>query len=177
MVRISFLSAGDWGPCMMESSHLMTLQSSLNKRKHLLGSLVLPLLQPLGCHSFRQNRHYKGIFIVSGKSTQLLENVSLKVTLFKHLDNHPIPLLYLPPFLCFPGCVWWCCPVYPQVTDFLSSLREGGGLCSQHTPARWVEPLQCPLTSLWAGMSVDWTLQLQFSTAEFLLYANYKPLF
>lgn len=95
-----------------------------------------------------------------GNSTQLLENGALKVTLFRCLDNHPIPLLYLPQFLCFPVwcvvCVWWCCPVCPIVTDFLSSLREGGGAVHSTHLQSMLSPWSqhCLLSSLWWGMSV-----------------------
>lgn len=64
------------------------LQRSLNKRKHLWSALVLCYCH-LAVH-FKAKYTLKSNFVVLGKSTQLLENVAVKVTLFGHLDNEPV---------------------------------------------------------------------------------------
>lgn len=112
-------------------------QRSLNKRNHLLRSLVYTVTAIwLLCTSRWNTLNKKAIFIILVKLTQLAEDVALKVTLFRHLNDQQIGIMklktirlfyILPLFLCFSGCVWWGFPLFPVFNDFLSSLRECEG--------------------------------------------------
>lgn len=137
---------------------IQPLQRSLNKRSHLLRSLVHIWLL-LGCYSLRGEIHLtrKAIFIVLGKLSQLAEDVVLKITLFKRFNNPQIgirklKMINLPIFYhgFSPSVgVWWHSPLFPILNGFLSGLREAeGAACTAHTwelllgvVRHWITPM------------------------------------
>ena len=121
-------------------------QRSLNKRNHLLRSFVHTVTTTC-CYTFQDEipltttTTTKAIFIILGKLSQLAEDVALKITLFRHLNNQQIGIMKLKMINlsifhhCFSASVGVCgFLLFPILNDFLSSLRVcESGVCTAHT--------------------------------------------